>query len=368
MTPRLKRTVKLAIKVAFAGLVAFVALEAGLAFLCARGRLHLHKPSYSPANVRSRFWIETNPDVGVWHGPNSSYRHVTTSYDVPYQANSYGARDKERARESGGKRRVIVLGDSFAEGYGVKAEDRFSDRLEAATGIDHLNYGTAGSFGPTQYRLLYKTLAGKFDHDAVIVCLVPFNDLLDDDYEYGKIAHAGRYRPYFVGTSPAYELVYLGKGLPPPDSKVFENFLREFTYTGNWAKKMKGLVRHGRTGLRPDYTGYLDCTEEQWQRLSFVLKLLRAEARGKEILVVTVPDVVAIQRLGAGTNSPLAVNLAELCRRQGMRYLDLLPGIRAASKGWQACYYVGDPHWNAYGHEVAARLILEGWPWYREEH
>ena len=131
MTPGHKRVVRLAVKIAIAGVAAFVALEAGLALLCARGRLHMHKPSYSLANVRSRFWVEANPDFGVWHGPNSSYRHLTTSYDVSYRANSYGARDKERTRTSGAHRRVIVLGDSFVEGYGVKAEDRFSPSLPA---------------------------------------------------------------------------------------------------------------------------------------------------------------------------------------------------------------------------------------------
>jgi len=326
----------------------------------------MHKPSYRWSNVRSQFWIETNPDFGVWHGPNSSYRHRTTSYDVSYRANSYGARDKERTRESAGRKRVIVLGDSFTEGYGVKTEDRFSDRLEAATGIEHLNFGTAGSFGPTQYYLLYKTLARQFEHDAVMVCLLPFNDFLDDDYEYGKIAHATRYRPYFVGKAPNFELIYSLKEVPPPDSKLLEGFAREFSYTGNWLKLMKGVARLNATGVRADYAGYLDYTPDQWQRLCHVLTLLRQEAQGKEVLVLTLPDVATIRRLNGQTASALSTNLAAFCQSQDMRYLDLLPGIESASNGWTACYYAGDPHWNAYGNEVAAQCIQAGWAWYRQ--
>jgi lysophospholipase L1-like esterase len=291
---------------------------------------------------------------------------VTSSYDVSYRANSYGARDRERTRENQGKKRAIVLGDSFTEGYGVKSEDRFSDRLEAATGIEHLNFGTAGSFGPTQYYLLYKKLAKQFEHDAILVCLLPFNDFLDDDYEYGKIVHASRYRPYFVGKAPNFELIYSQKEVPPPDSKTIENLVREFTFTGNWLKRMKWLARHNASGLRPDYAGYLDYTPEQWQRLCHVLTLLRQDSKGKEMLVLTFPDVVSIQRMDGQTASALSTNLADFCRSQDMRYLDLLPGIRSAGKGWQACYYADDPHWNAYGHQVAAQCILTNWAWCRE--
>lgn len=366
MKPGLRKFAGLGVKIMVAGLAMFLALEAGLAVICARGILNLHKPSYRWANVRSRFWIETNPDFGVWHGPGSSYRHITTSYDVSYRANSYGARDRERTKESHGKKRVIVLGDSFTEGYGVRTEDRFSDRLEAATGIEHLNFGTAGSFGPTQYYLLYKTLARQFEHDAVMVCLLPFNDFLDDDQDYGKIAHAGRYRPYFLGQSPNYELVYSRNDIPPSDSKLLENVVREFSYTGNWLKQMKGMARSAATGIKPDYAGYRDYTPAQWDRLRHVLALIRQEAAGKAVLVLTFPAVTDVQKIASDQEPTLARQLAAFCSSQEMDYLDLLPGIRSASNGWQSCYYRHDPHWNAYGNEVAADSIRSGWSWYRE--
>ena len=365
MKPGLRKWIGVGIKGAVAGLLTFVALEAGLAILCARGILHLHRPSYSMANVRSRFWIETNPDFGVWHGPNSAYRHRTTSYDVSYRANSYGARDKERTKESGGRKRAIVLGDSFTEGYGVEAADRFSDRLEAATGVEHLNFGTAGSFGPTQYYLLYKTLAKQFEHDAVMVCLLPFNDFLDDDREYGRIAYAGRYRPYFVGKAPDYVLVYSRKEVPPPDAKMLENFVREFSYTGNWLKRMRGLARYNATGLKADYSGYCDYNEDQWQRLCHVLTLIRQEANGKDVIVLTFPAVADLARVDKDP-APLAVRLKEFCEKEGIAYLDLLPAFRSSAKGWRACYHVGDPHWNASGHELAAQSILSNWRWYEK--
>ena len=114
-------------------------LEAALGWLCNSGRLQISKPSYSLANVRSRFWVETNAAFGVWHEPFSAYRHITACYDVTYRANAFGARDRERTLASGGRPRVVVLGDSFAEGYGVATADRLSDRLERASGVEFLN-------------------------------------------------------------------------------------------------------------------------------------------------------------------------------------------------------------------------------------
>lgn len=361
----LKRVKVFCLKLFLALLVTFVCFEVVLAIACSRGIVNMQIPSYRFGNITSRFWADMNPDFGVWHEAGSSYRHVTTSYRVSYQANSHGARDKERAVGVPGKRRIVVLGDSFTEGYGVETGKRFTDLLETATGLEHLNFGTAGSFGPTQYYLLYKTLAKPFTHDAVMVCILPFNDFLDDDYEYGKVACPSHYRPYFVGKDPDYKLVYSMKELPPPRNKGLEGFLREFTYTGNFLKMVKDLRRHKSTTVSPEYAGYYDYTPEQWLRLCHVLKCIRSEAIGKDVIVLTIPSVKDLERAARGVTSSLPAELANFCKSSSMTYLDLLPGIQAAPKGYRACYYTGDPHWNAYGSQIAADYILQNVAWYK---
>lgn len=358
---------KVLVKLLFAGMFTFLLLELGLAFLCRKGSMDIRKPSYRLGNVTSKFWVDINPDFGVWHGPNSSYRHNTSDYSVFYQANSWGMRDRERTLESSGRRRMVVLGDSFTEGYGVESGKRFTDLLEKESGLEHLNFGTAGSFGPTQYYLLYKTLAKKFEHDAVMVCLLPFNDFLDDDFEYGKTAHASRYRPFFVGNAPDYRLVYSMKSLPKQESKFLENILREFTYTGNLIKHIKGLARHRATEVPAGYAGYFDYTSEQWQRLCYVLGLIRSEAAGKKVIIITIPSVEDLVRDSKGEASKLPGELAAFCNTAGMTYVDLLPAVRSAAKGSRECYYRNDPHWNAYGSSVAADYLLGNVDWYRQK-
>lgn len=363
---KIKDLLKLAGKLVLGLFLAFLLFEAVLAIACSRGLLPIPIPSYRFANITSQFWVDMNSDFGVWHEPNSSYYHVTTSYKVSYQANSWGARDRERLLDSVGRKRVIVLGDSFTEGYGVETGKRFSDLLETATGLEHLNFGTAGSFGPTQYYLLYKTMAKKFSHDAVMVCILPFNDFLDDDYDYGKVAHSSRYRPFFTGRYPDYRLTYPQKELPPRRNKYFENFLREFTYTGNLLKFLKDIRKHKATNLPADYAGYFDYTREQWQRLCYVLGLIKSEAGGRQVIILTIPSIQDFARLDKGAKPALPDELAAFCKSAGMTYLDILPAIKAAPKGYRTCYYSGDPHWNAAGNRIAADYIRSNVEWYKK--
>src|SRR5690606_12262006 len=143
------------------------------------------------------------PELGIWRWPNARFEHRGDCFDVVYETNSIGARDVERPREAAG-RRVVVLGDSFMEGWAVAREARLPDRLEAATGIPHLNFAMA-HFGPYQSLLAYRSLARDYEHDAVLLGLLPANDFLDSELALAAtIAGSYLYRPYLVGEPPNY--------------------------------------------------------------------------------------------------------------------------------------------------------------------
>ena len=135
----------------------------------ARGPLAPQSPSRSDPKINhflhqifKPFWSDINPIWGVWHEPLSRYDHVRKCYQTIYTANSHGMRDRERTIKSN-KKRIVVLGDSFTEGFGLKRHERWTDQLEEKTQIPHLNFGNAGIFGPTQYSLLYENLVKKFE-------------------------------------------------------------------------------------------------------------------------------------------------------------------------------------------------------------
>lgn len=348
---------KFLLRLALSGLLTFALLEAGLAWLCASGRVAIAKPSYGIGNVGSRFWADLDPDFGIWHAPGSSFRHVTREFTQRYRANAWGMRDREREKSARGGRRVVVLGDSFIEGWGVAAEDRLTDRLEAATAREHLNFGTSGSFGPTQYLMLYTRLARQFEHAALIVAILPDNDFLDDDPDYVHKLHAGRIRPLFTGAKPDYTLTFRRPPQPSAASRWLEQFLLHFTYTGNAYKYFKKIARHRQVTETAAYAGYFDFTPAQWDRLEHVLTEFRKAAPGLPILVLTIPCDTDFRRVDAAGPAPLPGKLRPLCESLGMQYLDLMPALRAAEGGWDRCYYKADRHWNAQGNAVAAEAV-----------
>ena len=60
--------------------------------------------------------------------PNSSGRYVTHEWNVHYNINSLGLREKEYSIEKPeGVTRILVLGDSFAEGFGVEQNESFHE-------------------------------------------------------------------------------------------------------------------------------------------------------------------------------------------------------------------------------------------------
>ena len=146
-----------------------------------------------PTNERPVFWAYIDPVVGIWRYPSTTFHHKTDCIDQTYVTNSAGARDPERMQQSAATRRVVVLGDSMVEGFGVADGERMTDILEARTGIEHLNFGVAGSFGTVQEWLFYREYAGRYDHSDIFLFVLPANDFRDNNPdEFSKQI----YRPY----------------------------------------------------------------------------------------------------------------------------------------------------------------------------
>lgn len=357
-------------------LVALALVELLLARLVSAGRLEIDRPSYYLPNVRSEFWVDIDPVFGVWHRPHSSYRHVRACFDVVYRANSYGARDRERARRSD-LARVIVVGDSFIEGYGVPFGRRLSDLLEARTGLEHLNFGSAGHFGPLQYALVYESLARDFDHEAVLVGILPCNDFTDDDPDYARVAYAGRYRPTLEGAYPDYRLVY-PSAAPARRAesrgrraiRLAKAFLREYTYTYRFLWYLKEHAARTSAAGGPDgserYSGYYDFTDAQFDRMRYALERLVKDAGGRPVAVVAMPllpDLLRYEREGRATPR-LSERLGSLCAAMGVEYLDLLPLFHERKAQWDSLYLPCDGHWSAAGHEAAEEMLRSELPLY----
>lgn len=331
----------------------------GLAWsIASLGWIDLPRPSHT--NIT--FWGAHRDSLGVWHHPDSEALHRTDCFEVAYRANSIGARDRERAPNDG-EGRVVVLGDSFVEGWGLPVEDRFTDLLEASTGHQHLNLGMA-HFGPYQALLAYRKFGPQFDHDAVMLVLYPENDLVDLDYERALHTPTNDYgdRPFLVGAYPDYTTVAFR-----------ESSIRRTLRRRSWAFNAitLGLYRlRERIGSRwvpktRDESGlfhsyYYDFSAEQFDLLRYTVERLLSDAGERPVAIVLIPAHRDFLRYHQSGSPPLVRELEERFSGPRVRVLDLLPPMYAADEAWDRYYLGCDPHLGPEGSRTVAAIIDRG--------
>lgn len=353
-------------------------LEGGLSLAGNRGWMDVSRPQRSAG---SDFWDGAHPDFGVWHKPDASLRHTTACFDVQYRTNSAGARDVERARRAGVPR-VVVLGDSFLEGWGVANGKRVSDLLTAATGIEHLNFAMA-HFSPYQGALAYAGLASQWDHTAVIASLLPTNDFFDLDLELGRAApgYEYRYRPYLVESANGSGAEGAGAEGGDASWRRFDyregalvRWLRRNTWTWNAlsarlarpapaAESARAPGASGASGPpdAPVRSWFWDYDERQYRILEAALERLLDAAGDHPVALVLIPTLQDLHRYGQSGPDPLSSRLREFARGRRLSIVNLLPTMHGHSHPWDRYYFLScdDYHWNEYGNAVAAHYVLQ---------
>jgi len=105
--------------------------------------------------------------------PDGNVNCVTSEYNVNYKTNSKGLRDKEYDYDKPrGKFRIVCLGDSVTFGWGVSAEERFTEILENKfRNVEVINMGVP-AYGVDQMLLFLKREGVKYNPDLVIVYLI----------------------------------------------------------------------------------------------------------------------------------------------------------------------------------------------------
>lgn len=121
---------------------------AALPGLSAIGRqLYMLDRTYLQMQPGAMRW---DPSLGYTLRPGE-FRFRSTEFDTSFRVNSAGLRDTEAALE---RPQVIVLGDSFAMGWGVAQEVAFPQQLGALSGRRVLNAGIASYGTVRELRLL----------------------------------------------------------------------------------------------------------------------------------------------------------------------------------------------------------------------
>lgn len=325
-------------------------------------------------NNISKFWTEEEP-WGAWHKKNYSADYQTKCFQVTYSSNEYGARDKS-FHNIEKKDNFILLGDSFAEGFGVNYEDMAQTLIEKATGLNILNFGTSKDFGPVNYWLIYEKLAKNFPHKGIIIFLLPNNDFRDNDYNYFKKTNNSnyglgeRYRPYYKKNENSFEIFYPDKAIKlSSNSNFFKdyfwfyNVLRTIkTFLISYKQKKNNYEQVQFFNLeQPVYSGYFIPNKEQQEATIYFLKKIINLAKNKNIYLVSIPL----------TDDYENINIKKVDRNKMLwwstfRNLDLVMSnfyfIDLADykhDDFSSLFYPDncDGHWNKKGNDFVAQII-----------
>lgn len=306
---------------------------------------------------------------------------------VTINADGFRDRDYSRAKEPG-RKRVLVLGDSFTAGIDVDGTEVYTEVMEDAhfQGVDVLNFGVNG-FGPTQEMLLLEGRGFDYAPDIVVMTLYVRNDFedLSGEFDWGR----GYIRPRAVlGDSAAIHIVEppalvetdtahrSRSTLPSLSRSHLLTLARRRLSASNDEDRMPPEIRLCRT---PPSDPLLT---ETLPVLRAVLRRAASECAERDVrfAVAIAPSIVQVDPESFWTqilrdyaldpadfdlNQPNRL-IRELCAAEGIPCLDLEPALRAASSPEAPTYHVRDQHWNSRGHalvaaELARFLVSLGW-------
>lgn len=307
---------------------------------------------------------------GAWRKEKSITRQVRTCFDVEISTNEIGARDNTFEPLMG--ENIVLLGDSFAEGFGVSYTQTAQYILEQSLGANVLNFGTAGDFGPLQEYIIYRDLAQDFEHESVLIFVLPANDFTDNDSTYwaASMAARKRYRPYFSGSENPLTPFYFPEAIPTgvfgeyssetESEKTFgiadvKRFIVGNLWLSNPLRSLNYLVTRQDV---TDGTYYLSASEQQQINMISAYSEIVKIASGKPVSFVIIPterDFYLLDNNRELINSQVWYqNLISLATTSGGVFIDLSDfEVSNIAELFHSC----DGHWSEFGNRWAAEVI-----------
>jgi len=339
-----------------------------------------------PREVMRYFFM--SPDSSISHRfiPGAKGHYKTTEFDVEYSINALGLRDREiTLAKPGGVKRILMLGDSFTEGDGVKSSETFSSQLQrmldtasAGQRWEVINAGV-GSYSPL-LEYLYLTRQGlQLNPDLVIL-----NFDLSDVYDDINYTHLARFdnRGVPVGVAPELEHVpgnWLEAGLVGikdfcKDHFRLYNFTRlrinRFLEGARRDMNVSGDVHYDKYAfLRPQYVPH----DSDWQLSFRYLLMVRdtLKARGIDFWVTVYPYGLQVgphewhagrQFWGFQTDTVYSTwpqdTMEKFCRNNGVPAINMCNDFIREHETVSPLYHDYNGHWKPAGHTIVARRLL----------
>ncbi|MDP9177004.1 MAG: GDSL-type esterase/lipase family protein [Gemmatimonadota bacterium] len=338
--------------------------------------------------------------------PTAKATFMTGEYTVTETTNSHGLRGPETTYEKPRDTyRILMLGDSFAEGYAVDLDStsaRVQERLLNALGDRHyevINGGTRG-YSTDQELLFFDTEGRRYNPDLTILLFY-----VNDVWYNGQPRYWRGSKPLFTRVNGRLALTNVP--VPKPDPNAFAFAVRGATGIAGWVRRtdawlgvharLYGLARDAATqspalsGLAIRF-GLAEAPNEwrawkksadpelrnAWSLTEAILGRLQQEVvgSGSRLMIFYVPSPPAIYpddwgvtkrkyAMGDSAWSPEqdAAVLNTICQRAGIACVIPVARFRAEAERLQRAgkrlYFRRDAHWNSDGHRLAGGILAD---------
>ena len=285
---------------------------------------------------------ERLPCVSIQFKPYSTFRfqydnnprgYFDKDNGITYRLNNYGFRDHDYNQEKPeGVKRIIVLGDSFAFGEGVRQEHTFCNRLEqllskVGFSVEVLNFSVSG-WGTRAEICYLKNMAMKFSPDLILVAYV----LNDADYA-GKL-------------------------------DVWEEFIRQYEKSSLRFSYLFSYT-YAKTAQRLYVKSYVEnmtnFSIKETYKWTFSFRQLDqgkklADSHGVQFAVIILPFMYDLTH--SHPFLPIHHMIEEHCKQSNIPVYDLLP-VFIGHDYVQLWVHSSDPHPNEKGHKIIAKALAD---------
>jgi lysophospholipase L1-like esterase len=355
-----------------------------------------------------QLFVEYDSLLGWRNIPNATGRISSDEYERDLRYNARSMRGPVLPHEKpAGTLRVLLIGDSFVDGYTEELGERVSDVLERAlrasldAAVEVIAMGTGGY--STDQELLWLEAEGlRYAPDVVVLMFHPNDVWYNTSERYWR-----GYKPRFVLDEG--QLTLTGVPVPPPGTESddrgvgqrLNGWIRDHSKlywlvaraVQNHPRLYGFAVRAGLASPSPEMvfderSGSVVAGEfsvfsadppqetlEAWRITRELVRRMRERVTdaGADFLTFLVPIRSRIYTqndevrsgLAAG-NAAIDVNAVvrqfdELCTTHQLPYIDPTDAYLAAADSLQLSgdrlYYRYDWHWNARGHQLAAEIL-----------
>jgi len=337
---------------------ATVLISLAVAAVVFEGILRIFVPARLRYSTGERsFFCRFDRQLGWAPLENISGRQSVEGKRFVVRQNQFGLRgpDDMRLQKTPGKKRILVLGDSYVWGFGANQQNLFSAPEVHRTNDEIINFGVSG-YGTDQEYLSYLLKGQSFEVDEVMLAFTLYNDV---DNNLASTQYS-RLKPYF--RFEGGQLVLHNEHVRDTKFRSFrDEFYRRSRVCNVMAEGFAGLLN---TLLPKRNKPELDINVSDADRAGIqltvaIIKKLKESvaAHNAEFFVVFIPYEAHIVK-HLPDNHPFAPLLAAGLNRIGVSYREPYPEFFKATNAG-AKLFNPDHHFTSEGHALFAKFVTD---------